>query len=339
MSAITIIDTSSTTSAAPPPRQYTILTLSYRDYLFHNNDIYELQSVSPNGGKYASFMVASRFISNPDMHVATMVDPLFFVMEHFTNDANGAESGGKWQPFDQLFKDVPQPVLAALGVTLNISSILELGQLAHLFDISDVFDDDIVCKFNEAKALSWLTKKYERSFEALHKRKLEKKRRLEERKQSGEYGAFNSSFVLGETKQSESATSTKNSCRDNETITLTNEEEQAIQMAALQLLSEYLPSVWRTKLAKSLNLSEQDMTQTIVSKSGEKRPRSAWEGAIGQVEADELLTRTTGQGKSTSVTPVENTKNAQTAGLKRLAKVNTKGMKSLTSFFGGKKKG
>jgi hypothetical protein len=77
---------------------------------------------------------------------------------------------------------------------------------------------------------------------------------------------------------------------------------------------------------------------------GEKRSRSAWEGSIGQEDADALLqyTQGIGAGKAASVTPGEMKKkelyNAQSVGLKKLAKVNTKGMKSLSSFFGGTKK-
>jgi hypothetical protein len=80
---------------------------------------------------------------------------------------------------------------------------------------------------------------------------------------------------------------------------------------------------------------------------GEKRSRSVWEGSIGQDDADALLQYTQGihscgGGKVASVTPGEMKKevlNAQSVGLKKLAKVNTRGMKSLSSFFGaGKKK-
>lgn len=353
MSAITIIDTNngSAASSAPASRepQYTIISISNRDYLVHGADIYEIQAVSPNGGKYASYMVGSRFISNPDLHVVTRVDPLFFVLEYLetnqgannTNEDNGG--GAKWQPFDQLLKDLPKPVLTALSTSLNITSIQEIGQLAHLMDASDLFDDDIVCKFNETKALAWLNAKYERSLETLRGRRLEKKRKQEERKSSGEYGAFSSSFVLaGNEKKVDNSGSTNDAEKEEKEIQLTKDEEHAIRVAALQLLSEYLTSSWRTKLAKSLNLSEDDIEKkaktTSANASGEKRPRASWEGAIGQAEADELLCLTTGQSKTSSATAEKSAMHTQTAGLKRLAKVNTKGMKSISSFFGGAKK-
>lgn len=352
MSAVTIIDTRNGSTASSPSAscvpQYNITCISNRDYLIQAGNIYEIQSVSPNGGKYASFMLGSRFVSNPDLHVMTRVDPLYFVLDYLDNAASAntnTESGGgaKWQPFDQLLKDLPKPVLTALNTNLSITTVKEVGQLAHLMDVSDLFDDDIVCKFNETKALAWLNAKYERSLDALRGRKLEKKRRMEARKSSGEYGAFSSSFVLAgnETKDVKTE-STSNTGKEIKEVELTKDEEHALRISALQLISEYIPSSWRTKLAQSLNLSEEDIekkTRTAAAASGEKRPRLSWEGAIGQAEADELLCLTTGQSNATSVTPVEKSvKNAQTVGLKRLAKVNTKGMKSISSFFGGAKK-
>jgi hypothetical protein len=350
MSAVAIIDTRDGSTASSPASclpQYSITCISNRDYLIHAGNIYEIQSVSPNGGKYASFMVGSRFVSNPDLHVMTRVDPLYFVLDYLetasTNINTDNGGGAKWQPFDQLLKDLPKPVLTALNTNLSITTVKEVGQLAHLMDVSDLFDDDIVCKFNETKALAWLNAKYERSLVSLRGRKLEKKRRMEERKSSGEYGAFSSSFVLAGTESSKDKTeSTSNTGKDAKEVELTKDEEHAVRISALQLISEYIPPSWRTKLAKSLNLSEEDIekkTKATSAASGEKRPRASWEGVIGQAEADELLCLTTGQSNTTSVTPAEKSaKNAQTVGLKRLAKVNTKGMKSINSFFGGAKK-
>eukprot|EP00956_Cyclotella_meneghiniana_P036585 scaffold127606_cov73-Cyclotella_meneghiniana.AAC.2 len=335
MSAITIIDSPVLT------RQYTLTTISNREYLIIDRDIYEIQSTAPNNGKYASYMIGSRFISNPDLFVVSRVDPLFFVLDYLESvSSNNADDGGggKWQPFDQLFKDISPHVLTALNMNLSVSTIQEMGQLAHLLDASDVFGDDIVCKFNDDKAMTWLNAKYQRSLLVLRARKLDKKRRLAERKASGEYGAFSSSFVLDEGKKEKTEKNGNNGVE----MSLNEEENRAVQVSALQLLSEYLPTSWRAKLAKSLNLTEQETKKSTPTTSGEKRPRSKWEGAIGQTDADDLLCLATGQSKegmANSVTPVENSvKNAQSVGLKRLAKVNTKGMKSLTSFFGGKKK-
>ena len=222
-----------------------------------------MQSVSPNNGKYASYMVGSRFVSNPDLHVVTRVDPLYFALKHFekaVNDDHARESknrGEKWQPWGQLLKGIPKPVLNALNTRLNITSLKEVGQLAHLLEVSDVFDDDIVCKFSETKAISWLNAKFDKSCEALRERKLEKKQRLQNRKQSGEYGAFSSSFAVADDMVEKKLEDPHIAERGDAQITLTKDEDHTVRIASLQLLSEYLSPSWRGKLAESLNISKE----------------------------------------------------------------------------------
>mmetsp|Transcript_18941 Transcript_18941/g.33317 ORF Transcript_18941/g.33317 Transcript_18941/m.33317 type:complete len:102 (+) Transcript_18941:148-453(+) len=89
---------------------------------------------------------------------------------------------------------------------------------------------------------------------------------------------------------------------------------------------------------KSKSCATTDGEETTTTK-GEKRSRSSWEGNIGQEDADALLQYTVG-GSGKVITPGEKKEvlNAQSVGLKRLAKVNTKGMKSMSSFFGASKK-
>ncbi|KAL3790805.1 hypothetical protein HJC23_004706 [Cyclotella cryptica] len=395
MSAITIIDvkhasTDSSTDTppktpAPSPRttHFHLLSLpppddddddsttTPRDYLTltnriqpHSHQIYELQTVRPHHGKYASYFVGSRIVSNPFLHVATRVDPLFFLLNHF-HRASVGKTTNQWQPLEQLLADVPHVVLRALNIppNLDVRNVSEVGQLGHLLDVSDVFGDDIVCRWSEVRAMRWLRAKYDRCVEAVRLRSVEKKRRrIAARKSAGGgFGAFSSSFVVADEKTDGSETSASEigvkESEDHDNPSLSKEEEHAARIGALQLMCDYLPSPWRTKLANAVGLSEEDWRGKTIARGsctptneddecspGQKRPRASWEGALGQAEADEMLCLTTGRtaGEGSSViTPIEKNSvtNAQSAGLKRLAKVNTKGMKSLTSFFGvGKKK-
>jgi len=77
----------------------------------------------------------------------------------------------------------------------------------------------------------------------------------------------------------------------------------------------------------------QPISASKPSSAGGKRSRSSWEGSIGQSSV------ITPADKADVITPADkaDVKNAQSMGLKRLAKVNKKGMKSLTSFFGASK--
>ena len=183
MLAITIINTSTTST-----RQHTLTPLFNREYLTINNKLYEIQSASPNTGKYASYLLDSRFISNPELYAVTKVDPLFFALHYFdslsTNNDDGAD--GKWQTWDQLLKHLPTPILHALNLTLDVTNTSQVGQLGHLLQVSDLFDDEIVCKFSEDKTLSWLSSKYSRCCVALRQRRVEKKQRMEEKRVCGE---------------------------------------------------------------------------------------------------------------------------------------------------------
>ena len=41
-------------------------------------DVHEVQTVRPNAGRHASYLVGSRVVSDPALHLSTRVDPLFF---------------------------------------------------------------------------------------------------------------------------------------------------------------------------------------------------------------------------------------------------------------------
>mmetsp|Transcript_4008 Transcript_4008/g.5876 ORF Transcript_4008/g.5876 Transcript_4008/m.5876 type:complete len:173 (+) Transcript_4008:3-521(+) len=134
--------------------------------------------------------------------------------------------------------------------------------------------------------------------------------------------------------------------QDNEVILiLSSKEEESLRAGSLQLICDYIPVEWRQKLTKELGMAEADWkgkSKTSSANNEEKPARASWEGNHGQEDADALLAYTMGTNasdKSSGASDNKNaTKNAQSAGLKRLAKVNKKGMKSLSSFFGGAKK-
>eukprot|EP00584_Thalassiosira_punctigera_P007157 CAMPEP_0172533504 /NCGR_PEP_ID=MMETSP1067-20121228/6184_1 /TAXON_ID=265564 ORGANISM="Thalassiosira punctigera, Strain Tpunct2005C2" /NCGR_SAMPLE_ID=MMETSP1067 /ASSEMBLY_ACC=CAM_ASM_000444 /LENGTH=404 /DNA_ID=CAMNT_0013318155 /DNA_START=68 /DNA_END=1282 /DNA_ORIENTATION=+ len=336
------------------------------------HDIYEIQTVLPHSGKYASYFVGSRIVSNPALHVTTRVDPLFFALAHLQHamtKSSGAEQLGKWQPWDQALRDMPSPVLSALDLdpTLNITGVDGVGQLGHLLDVSDMCGDDLIlCKFSEERALKWLGSKFERAVEALRRRLREKKRSAAERSKElkslpGGSGAFSSSFTVAEEDPTTAAPENfekKDSSGEEKAIGsgLSKGEEQSLRVGALQLISDYLPTEWKGKLSKEVGITDEDWMGKKKSKSnadaedegtnvsGGKRSRSSWEAKAGQADADALLQYTVGSSSGSNeasvITPggKKEVQNAQSVGLKRLAKVNKKGMKSLTCFFGASKK-
>ena len=187
-------------------------------------------------------------------------------------------------------------------------------------------------------------------------------------KQNG--GAFSASFVLPENDKhtiSRSQTSPVNKevndkqCPTYEII-LSKEESEKILISSIQMICEYVSPSWQEKLIASMNLNMSDIIEssckttptqndisTEVSSSPEntkihKKPATVTPTSpqsSTMSEADKLLHYTTGgrgaTGKDSMDDPNDKKRknqSAQSVGLKRLQKGNTKGMKSLSSFFG-----
>ena len=363
-SAVTLVDLSS--FKAPQSSQYNIVQLpqpgsdeacNYMIVTQHQQkkyDIYEIQSIRPNSGKYASYFVGSRIVSNPELFVTTRVDPLFFALSHFHRIVKKGDEQSdkldKWQPWDQALTDLPSHILRALGLDpeLNITGLKEVGQLGHLLDLSDMCGDDLLlCKFSQDKTLMWLVAKFNQAVEALRIRKLQRKRRDCERRQDMDIsgGAKSSSFNMVTEEDDRKKQEEKKEEDSSSLIELNKAEEESVRAGSLQLICDYIPAEWRQKLTKELGMVETDWkgkSKTQEGSAGEKRPRASWEGNHGQDDADALLAYTMGtsnaSGKSDSSSDKKGIKNAQSAGLKRLAKVNKKGMKTLSNFFGAAKK-
>lgn len=328
-------------------REYVLLSSRTKQLSIH-----EIQTVLPHSGKFASHFVGSRIISNPLLHVTTRVDPLFFALARL----GGAGRPEKWQPIDQTLAHVPSTIMTVLHLPTSLASngVGQIGQLSHLLDVSNMCGGDLIlCKFSKERTLKWLVAKFERSVEVLRRRLSDKKRRASKKsygqRTRGESGAFSSSFSLAESEGPNDAESTRSDAtkdsngekREIISFDLSKEEEQSISVDALQLVCDYLSTEWKENLCKEVGLTHGNLIgkkkiepsptsdgqkKTVIS--GEKRAR-------GQEDADALLQYTTGSNDLKAITREKKQKCvAKSVGLKRLAKVNTKGMKSMTSFFG-----
>lgn len=154
-------------------------------------------------------------------------------------------------------------------------------------------------------------------------------------------------------------------------INLTKEEEKQILRSSLQIICEYISPQWQTKLLKSFELDVDDVLNSKNAKSkskeekqlrGSSSPDNVTDSLTStetpsssppafsdrqMTEADKLLHYTMGGGGGATAGGTNGASNggnstndkkrknqqAKSVGLKRLQKVNTKGMKSLSSFF------
>jgi hypothetical protein len=325
--------------------------------------IFEVQSIShPKSLEHASFFVSNRVISNMDLHVVTPVDPLYLLLSHFKDEE-------KWQPWDQLVqsKSIPQIVLKGIEQ--------DKTQLKHFFEINDSYGDDLILyKFKHELVLSWLQKKINR-IQTFLTLQLDIAREKEQMEQRNNIGAFSSSFHLShitekteESETSEASSHPPSLTPSSQSDTTINPEDQRIlKKSAVQIICEYLSPFWQTKLLERLELAEGDLHQVKTNvgrnesnisqqtcppsthavtppSSSSELSMNSQKRSLHQVnmsEADKLLQYTMGESAGASgevdkgVEAKKKKLEAKTSNLKRLEKVNTKGMKSMMSFFGG----
>jgi hypothetical protein len=308
-------------------------------FIFSDKNIYEMNSVSR---PYGSFFVGSRVISNGALHIATRMDPLYFVLHSLSKDIQQQkQKQNQWQPLDQL--DIPNSVQEALCHDLN--------QYKHICSVKKLGDDLILYKYSQENAMKWLVKKQEQVLiilkqQLLHAKQENKASTQQLISQGG--GAFSNTFHLvpdNDNDTNHSQNNNDNNNNDKSEVVLSSTELQIAKEQSVQVVCEYLSSEWQTKLLSHLNMTRVMAEHAPDADSNKastslKRSRECWETTTpGQYDADNLLQFTMGTGNHTKEeASAAKKQQAKTAGLKRLAKVNTKGMKTLSSFFGAPKK-
>lgn len=165
-------------------------------------------------------------------------------------------------------------------------------------------------KFSVAKALKWLRKKQERVYQCLLQQDQAKQERDRTKLSNTTGGSVSSSFNMPDDPIA-AAPST-------DTVLLSDTKKLKIE--SIQIVSSYLSDDWAKKLIESLD----GITEDAIFSTARKETKAA-SASLPTVEPDET------PAKTQKVDP------ARTMGNKRLAKVSTKGMKSLSSFFSAPK--
>ena len=104
---------------------------------------------------------------------------------------------------------------------------------------------------------------------------------------------------------------------------------QRCRAEALQIICDYLNETWKLRFLNHVNLDDKLLQAGGAATPGKRPSPSAGKAAETVVPVPKKTkTITTGRGTTTTMT----------LGQKKLAKVNTKGMKKMTAFFGVAKK-
>lgn len=285
----------------------TSTTYSRQEQTLTTGNIYEIQKLhnsSHHGSKankwYGSYFVDSTVVSDGSLYLCSMLDPLYFVLPFVSTDT-------KWMPLDQVVSTFSVPIQSSLCPS----------QLKNIMDFKQLGDDDddlLLCRYSESKAIVWLKNKFLKCSDGIHKKMLQiTQLRIPTTKDSNQNGAYAPGFVMD---SDVSLDTSKNASVSNNTDSEELEIRNAANRYAVQLLCEYLNEPWRRKAMIALGFPDDD---SLI------HPKQA------NPDADVLPVITPiHEDNNKKRKPVEPSK---TYGQKKLAKVDTKGMKSLCSFF------
>ncbi len=308
-----------------------------RDYAsmssMDGNDKYiaEFQTISEN---FSSFIVGRHIVKDGDLYLINRIDPLFFYLatqstssQQNTNSANSQQPKKQsWQPYEQF--------LEQSKLSREVTQCISEEQIQHLCVTFD--NEELYFKFNADKALNWLRKKQKRLFESLVRQDEHRRKANETRSSKGIGsdsrlgGSVSANFNFGETistpaqKESNKSTSTVSPRKEDNT--------QSLKMESFQIICNYLNHDWSKKFMEHMGVSMEELTT-----SGTKQTRSS-SVVSPDIQAGKYQANQENKNKKTSSANQKKLATlSRTVGNKRLAKVNTKGMRSIGSFFGAPK--
>ena len=293
----------------------------------HNN-LCELQMLPSRGNDdddmmYSSFLIKSAstatLIGNGNIYLLTTVDPLFFAFPLLDSKEAGDlkkntenASTNQWQPLDQIMSSF-DPV---------VRSCLDPSQLPHLYASMELGEDEVFYKFSQDLAMVWLRRKLDTLKEFLmrhHSKNKAQYSNCQGASVSTSRGAFSEDFVIPEDARTASTEEQPESTikEDMDKIARISREE------SIQIICSYLSDEWRTRFLNHVHESP-EILLTQKQKIAAKRPQS------------DLSSNILSHAHHNMEQPVEKKAKKETpvsAGVKKLATVNTKGMKKMSAFF------
>jgi hypothetical protein len=315
--------------------------------------ICELQAFAP-ANDYGSFFVNGAYVvGNGNLHTVSPVDPLFWflaVHNHTVVTEGNDKQQQQWQPLEQILAD------SALDRHI-VEAVTDRKQLGHIFQTMQLpgaeEDEERYYKFSEPKTLEWLTHKQQRVETVLWQQEshvLEGKEQQQDASMETENvdsggGAFSSSFNVAADLQPESAQSSQSN-EESGKEQREKELHQRCREESVQVVCTYLNSVWRERFLLHLKLNETVLMSPKKRRQLQQKEQQQQQQASGSSQkngeqAPSFMPAVTAAVDWNDVNTTETKKlkvevPSITYGAKKLAKVNTKGMKSMSSFFGAK---
>jgi len=288
--------------------------------------IAEFQSMTES---FSTFIVGRHIIKDGDIYLINRIDPLLFYLA--TQSIDEQKQGGirdrnkglqpkkhSWQPYDQLLEQSKLPIL--------ISKFISEAQIQHV--CLTFGNGELYFKFDVDKTLHWLQKKQERVLESLigqdqRRQKVNEKNSIAGKKDDQSGGSISANFNFGKPGPVVALV-------EENSKTASQSDINALKIESFQIVCNYLNETWSKKFIEHLGYtSEQIMSSTKTKRKSSVVSNASDTGDIDNVKEDnikEFPTTKTDPNQKTMVA-------ARTVGNKRLVKLNTKGMRSIGSFF------
>lgn len=274
-------------------------TAENRVFLCQDNSLCEFQSLAAPKD-YSSFQVNGNYvIGDGNLYVSSPVDPLFWVV-------SGLKLDQPWQPLDQVLEPVDR----------RITDRLKTSRVEMLLDRMELSEDEVFYKFSAPKTLAWLAEKQKRVQNVLYRQAVQ--RRMKRATQAATGGAFSTSFTM--TSDIQTSKTTQEDKGNQSEI-----DQREARKESLQIVCAYLTETWEARFLQHMQVDKSVVDGTADRKrarENQKPAAAAWDPATSSGTV----------AKKVKSVP------AKSAGLKRLEKVNTKGMSKLSAFFGVGKK-
>jgi hypothetical protein len=312
--------------------------------------ICELQAFAP-ATDYGSFFVNGAYvIGNGNLHTVSPVDPLFWFLAVHNHTVMSEEKQEKqqWQPLEQILAD------QALDRRI-VEAVTDRKQLGHIFETMQLpgagDDEETYYMFSASRTLAWLTNKQQRVETVLWQQESHLLGREEQQQDAMETenadsggGAFSSSFNVAADLKPQSEINAESTHAGKEQRE--KELRQRCREESVQVVCTYLNSVWRERFLLHLKLNETCLMSAKQRRQLQLKQQQQKEHKTGSQNNSEqgtssFMPKVTAAVDWNDVNTTETKKlkveePTITHGAKKLAKVNTKGMQKMSSFFGAK---
>jgi len=265
----------------------------------------------------SSWFIDESVKSDGSMLVTTPVDPVFILLD-ILSTGRSAEQMGKFSPFSQIIEQV----IPAFPHYRYLLGLFNASLMETLCEVnSDYGPDMLLVRLDEKKVASWLEKKVKAIVGAL--------------KGIPEFADEARGCSVAPELQSivGSQTSAKKE------LGVQDLDEDALKRSAMQFLVEYLPRTWQEKLAAANGTTLKAIVEDENHANKENgKKRKTWEEKHGYGNQNDklhrmLLGQDINQNNGAAAKAKPEVKSAASQGVKRLKKVNTKGMRKMSAFF------